>query len=102
LTWMNDTTINPTGIKMQAMSIAPYFGYEVGGKMCGNDDLINATTVDEIMDWLRDDIYGIVGQITSNYAVAQKHGVALVAYEVIVTFPSFVFQAKHSCLSKII
>jgi len=34
---------------------------------------------DEILDMIRDDIYGVVPLISSNYAVAQQHGAALLA-----------------------
>ena len=92
---MNDTTINPTGIQIQAMAIAPYFGEEVGSNLCGNDALINSTTEDEILDMIRDDIYVVVPLIASNYAVAQQHGVALVAYEVrFLSQASFASQAN--------
>jgi len=72
-----DAEVNPAGGKLDALAVAPYFG-----RIYDDPDAADSITVDKILSDADSSIAELVGKDTaSNRAVADSHGVDLIAYE---------------------
>lgn len=75
-----ETTYNPTGVKADAVAIAPYFAGRVANNI-GDNGLINSISISAILDSMELSLEEAYGFMDDNKAVADNHGVALIAYE---------------------
>eukprot|EP00026_Physarum_polycephalum_P001515 Phypoly_transcript_01517.p1 GENE.Phypoly_transcript_01517~~Phypoly_transcript_01517.p1 ORF type:complete len:874 (+),score=121.95 Phypoly_transcript_01517:652-3273(+) len=90
---LQDSSINPNNKKGDVICIAPYYGGGVAQDLI-NQGRMASCTIDEILDMTRDSLYTDTAPMTaSNYAVAKKYNVSLVAYE---GGPSLVTPLDHS------
>lgn len=77
----SDNSINPHGITVDALAIAPYVGGALPNELANADAEVSFTTehlLDRLERLLSTEYLGFV---TSNRTVAQNHGVRLIAYE---------------------
>ena len=78
---IEDSVWNPTGIEVDAIAIAPYFGGSIPDAL-GNAGLVNTISVAEILDSVEAQMPLTTTQWVSDYtALADSFGVDLFAYE---------------------
>jgi len=75
-----EPTYNPTGIKADAVAIAPYFGGAIANNI-GDNGLIQSITIPEILDSMEVSLTRAFSFMDNCKAVADSHRVDLIAYE---------------------
>lgn len=80
LTKFEDPQYNPYGVTADALSIAPYFGGEVGDDI-GDEGLIETISLDQILDRLDESMETSKDWILAQKTVADDHGLELSCYE---------------------
>ncbi len=81
MTFYNSNTYNPTGVKANALAIAPYFGASIADSI-GNAGSVSSITVDQIVKSMHAQVYSVTAKNVAEYiTVAKKYGVDLIAYE---------------------
>ena len=78
--YAQDPLYNPNGTPVDALAIAPYFGGSVADAI-GNAGLAASSTIESILDSLEYSLERSFTDMDSNKAVADEHGLALLAYE---------------------
>lgn len=75
-----ETTYNPTGVQADAVAIAPYFAGSVANRI-GDNGQINSISIAAILDSMELALEDAYAFMDDNKAVADNHGVELIAYE---------------------
>ncbi len=94
LGYLNDETLNPHGIEVDALAVAAYIGYPVAGETL-HQGLENTITVDQILDLAEDEIsidrpsilypgemiFSVKTLVSQIRQITDNHGITLIAYE---------------------
>jgi len=81
MTFYNSATYNPTGVKADALAIAPYFGGNIADSI-GNAGAINSITIPQIVASMHASVFSQTQTAVTAYnTVANTHNVDLIAYE---------------------
>ncbi len=78
---LNDSTVNPTSSRADALAIAPYFGGSVGNDIVSNNE-VDSISIDEILNRAEASVYSKTAVWTAkNKVVTDTFDVKLIAYE---------------------
>ncbi|MEM7453465.1 MAG: PKD domain-containing protein [Planctomycetota bacterium] len=81
LGFLNDPVLNPSGVRADAIAIAPYFGGSVADELV-DEGIVNTVTVDEILDRAVVSMRGnVTDSLIAHNNVAAEFDVWLVVYE---------------------
>ncbi|HFB99991.1 MAG TPA: T9SS C-terminal target domain-containing protein, partial [Phaeodactylibacter sp.] len=80
ITYFNDPTYNPNQVTLDAVAIAPYFGYSVADQIV-SDGVVNSITVPEIMTLIQDALAESYTFMSDNKTVADDYNLRLITYE---------------------
>jgi len=80
IAYFNDLTFNPTGVKADALAIAPYFAGSVANDIVANGE-VGTITIAEIVAQMQVSIARAKEDIADNLAVAEANNLDLITYE---------------------
>jgi hypothetical protein len=81
MTFYNTSTYNPTGVRADALAIAPYFGGHIADSI-GDARAVNTITIPQIVTSMHAAVFSQTqNMVIANKIVADRHKVRLIAYE---------------------
>jgi hypothetical protein len=80
VTFFNDPLYNPSGVKANAIAIAPYFGYGVADNIVANNQ-VNTINVQQIIQELKNSMSHAFQTMLDNKTIATTHNLQLLCYE---------------------
>lgn len=80
VTYFKDTVYNPTGVKANAIAIAPYFGGGIADQIV-TEKLVSTITTSEILQRMQSSLVEADARMDGCKKVAISHGLDLICYE---------------------